>query len=244
MYGSISVVVPVYNSSSSIKELCTRLVKVLTTITNIYEIILVDDNSQDNSFDQMKLARSNNPAVKLIRLSENFGQQNAIMCGLRHAKGEYVITIDDDLQNPPEEIDALMKGIEKGYDVVYGIPTIKKHSTIRNLGSTMADLLFDMVCGKPRKIKVSSFRAMKRPIVEKIIEEKSSFVYISAITLQYTKNIGNVIVMHEQRKYGSSNYNIKKLAKLFYNIYVNYSRVDSKIVKDAKPQYIIKEMYL
>lgn len=244
MYGSISVIVPVYNSSQSIQELCNRLVKTLTAITEIYEIILVDDSSIDDSFIKMKTARSSNNAIKLIRLSENFGQQNAIMCGLRYAKGDYVITIDDDLQNPPEELTKLMKNIEDGYDVVYGIPTAKKHSAIRNFGSLMADHLFNIVCGKPKQVKVSSFRVMRKPIVEKIIKEKASFVYISAITLKHTKNIGNAIVVHEQRKYGSSNYNIGKLAKLFYNIYASYSRNGKRTVQDSKPQYIIKETYL
>lgn len=244
MYGSISVIVPVYNSSQSIQELCRRLVKVLTVITEVYEIILVDDSSIDDSFIKMKAARNGNAAIKLIRLSENFGQQNAIMCGLRHAKGEYVITIDDDLQNPPEEITTLMKSIENDYDVVYGIPIAKRHSTVRNLGSIMTDHLFNIVCGKPKQVKVSSFRIMKKSIVEKIIEEKASFVYISAITLRHTKNIGNAIVVHEQRKYGSSNYNIKKLAKLFYNIYINYSRISNRMVQNTKPQYVIKESYL
>ncbi|MGB7604703.1 MAG: glycosyltransferase family 2 protein [Lutisporaceae bacterium] len=244
MYGSISVIVPVYNSSQSIQELCRRLVKALTAITEVYEIILVDDSSIDDSFIKMKTARNSNAAIKLIRLSENFGQQNAIMCGLRHAKGDYVITIDDDLQNPPEELATLMKSIENGYDVVYGIPIARRHSAVRNLGSIMTDHLFNIVCGKPKQVKVSSFRIMKKSIVEKIIEEKASFVYISAITLRHTKNIGNAIVVHEQRKYGSSNYNIKKLAKLFYNIYINYSRISNRMVQNTKPQYVIKESYL
>jgi undecaprenyl-phosphate 4-deoxy-4-formamido-L-arabinose transferase len=166
------------------------------------------------------------------------------MCGFRHAKGDYVITIDDDLQNPPEEIEMLMKEIEKDYDVVYGIPRVKQHSGTRNLGSLMANFLFDVVCGKPRGVRVSSFRVLKRHIVEAVIEEKSSFVYISAATLKYTKNIGNVIVQHEARKHGSSNYNILKLLKLFYNIYINYSSLSKGFIRNNKPQYVIKEKSL
>ena len=244
MYKFISVVVPVYNSASSIRELCARLKVILNVLAEKYEIILVDDGSKDNSVKQIKEAFADDIAIKLISLEDNFGQQSAIMCGLRHAKGDYIITIDDDLQNPPEEIEALMKEMEKGYDVVYGIPLVKKHSGTRNFGSSIANLLFDVVCSKPRNVRVSSFRVLKKSIVEAVIEEKSSFVYISAATLKHTKNIGNVIVLHEARKHGSSSYNILKLLKLFYNIYINYSSLSRVFVRNSKPQYVIKEMIL
>lgn len=244
MYNSISAVIPVYNSSKSIAELCTRLAETLSSISRDYEIILVDDCSRDDSLEQMKEARQSNPAVRLISLEKNFGQQNAIMCGLRHAKGDYVITLDDDLQNPPEEIASLMRGLELGYDVIYGIPEARQHSSVRNFGSLMADFLFDIVCGKPRKVKVSSFRVMRRSIVDKVIQDKTAFVYISAIILRHTKNIGNVIVVHKQRKYGSSNYTMKKLVKLFFNIYINYSDIGRRVVRNTKPQYTIKDISL
>ncbi|MDF2531877.1 MAG: glycosyltransferase [Clostridia bacterium] len=244
MYNSISVVIPVYNSASSLQELCSRLNALLAVMAKEYEIILVDDGSQDQSVQHIKEILAKYKEIKLICLERNFGQQNAIMCGFRHAKGDYVITIDDDLQNPPEEIEMLMKEIEKDYDVVYGIPRVKQHSGTRNLGSLMANFLFDVVCGKPRGVRVSSFRVLKRHIVEAVIEEKSSFVYISAATLKYTKNIGNVIVQHEARKHGSSNYNILKLLKLFYNIYINYSSLSKGFIRNNKPQYVIKEKSL
>lgn len=244
MYSSISAVIPVYNSSKSIGELCSRLASTLPAIAWDYEIILVDDGSKDDSFDKMKVARQGNSKVKLIRFEKNFGQQNAIMCGLRYSKGDYVVTLDDDLQNPPEEVSLLMNEIKTGYDVVYGIPIERQHSFTRNFGSLMADLLFEVVCGKPIKIRVSSFRVIRRSIADKIVQDNTGFVYISAITLRYTKNIGNIIVTHNQRKYGSSNYNMKKLARLFFNIYINYSRIGSRMAKSDEPQYIIKEMCL
>ncbi|MDF2593538.1 MAG: glycosyltransferase [Clostridia bacterium] len=244
MYSSISVVIPVYNSASSLQELCSKLNALLAVMAKEYEIILIDDGSRDQSVQQIKEALAKYNKIKLICLESNFGQQNAIMCGFRHAKGDYVITMDDDLQNPPEEIETLMKEIEKGYDVVYGIPRLKQHSEVRNFGSLMANFLFDVVCGKPKAVRVSSFRVLKRYIVEAVIEEKSSFVYISAATLKYTKNIGNVIVQHEARKHGSSNYNILKLLKLFYNIYLNYSSLSKGFVRNNKPQYVIKEKSL
>ncbi|MHB1393198.1 MAG: glycosyltransferase family 2 protein [Clostridia bacterium] len=242
MYSSISVVVPVYNSESSIGELGHRLIKVLASIAYEYEIIMVDDGSNDNSFIEMSKLHASCKAVKVICLDGNFGQQNAIMCGLRHATGDFVITIDDDLQHPPEEIPKLLLKLEEGFDVVYGIPAAKKHSVVRNLGTVVTDLFFRLICSKPKTVRVGSFRGLKRQVVENISNEYTSFVYITAITLKHVKNIGNVTVEHANRKYGSSNYSFCKLINLFYKLFINYSGLPFKSCKDKSPQYIIKHM--
>ena len=242
MYSGVSVVVPVYNSEGSIGELYCRLEKVLSSITGKFEIIMIDDGSSDDSFKEMGKLLSGGKAVSIIRLEENFGQQNATMCGLRHASGDYVITIDDDLQNPPEEIPKLLAGLEKGFDVVYGIPEKRKQSRARTIGTVMTDVFFTIICTKPWNVRVSSFRAMKRQVVMKIIEEKSSFVYITAITLKHTRNMGNAVVSHDSRKYGSSNYSLRKLISLYCRLVVNYSCL-SAVFKTGSvaPQYIIKD---
>lgn len=242
MYRSISVVVPVYNSESSIGELCHRLINVLTPIAYEFEIILVDDGSKDNSFGEMCRLHTEDSTVKIICLEGNFGQQNAIMCGLRHATGDYVITIDDDLQHPPEEISKLLEKLEEGFDVVYGIPAVKKQPVIRNFGAAMTDLFFNIICSKPKAVKVGSFRGLKRHVVENILKDYSSFVYITAITLKHTKNIGNVTVKHEDRKYGSSNYSLYKLIKLFCKLFINYSGLPLKVYKHSPFQYKIKHI--
>lgn len=243
MYGSVSVVVPVYNSESSIAELYYRLEKVLAFIADEYEIIMVDDGSKDNSFKEMSGLHHSGRALRIIRLEGNYGQQNAIMCGLRHTTGDYAVTIDDDLQNPPEEIPKLLEKLKCGFDVVYGIPAARKQKGVRNLGTVMTDLFFSIVCRKPWDVRVGSFRVMKRSIVEKIINDQRSFVYITAITLKHTRNIGNAEVLHETRKYGSSNYSLRKLVGLFCRLVINYSCLDVIKLKDRSPQYIIKEIY-
>lgn len=240
MYSSVSVVVPVYNSESSIGELCNRLITVLASISHKYEIVMVDDGSKDNSFSEMSKVHDNYKAVKVIGLDGNFGQQNAIMCGLRHTTGDYVITIDDDLQHPPEEIPRLLEKLDIGFDVVYGIPAAKKHSQVRNLGTAVTDLFFRILCSKPKAVRVGSFRGLKRQVVDKISSERISFVYITAITLKHSKNIGNVTVEHASRKYGSSNYSFCKLINLFYKLVVNYSGLPFKSLRKMAPQYIIK----
>ncbi len=242
MYRSISVIVPVYNSESSIGELCHRLINVLTPIAYEFEIIMVDDGSKDNSFSEMSRLHADDKSVKIICLEGNFGQQNAIMCGLRHATGDYVITIDDDLQHPPEEIPKLLEKLEEGFDVVYGIPAVKKQSVIRNFGAVMTDMFFNIICSKPKAVRVGSFRGLKGHVVENISKDQAEFVYITAITLKHTKNIGNVTVKHADRKYGSSNYSLYKLIKLFCKLFINYSGLPRKLCKDRPFQYIIKHI--
>ena len=245
MQGSLSVVVPVYNSENSLEHFYVVLSKELNKICDDYEIIMVDDGSLDNSYEQMEVLHNIDSRVKIIRLDGNFGQQNALMCGFHYSTGEYIVTLDDDLQHPPEEIHKLYKKIDEGYDVVYGIPIIKQHSIYRKMGSKMTDYLFNKICLKPKNIKISSFRIIRKSIISEIIKDKTSFVYISAITFKNTNNISNVEVNHNIRKYGKSNYDFYKLLKLFIKLYLYYSNHKIfKMVTSSKPQYIIKHKKL
>lgn len=243
MWESISAVIPVYNSSKSLDELYNRLSSTLKLICHDYEIILVDDGSRDDSFSKMKDLHLLDKSVKVISLDGNYGQQNAIKCGFEFANGEYIITLDDDLQHKPEDIERLIKKLDEGYDIVYGIALKKQHSFFRNIGSKLTNYLFNKICNKPKDIKVSSFRAIKRDVLEKIKEDKTSFVYITAITFKITKNIGNLYINHEARKYGTSKYSLKKLVLLFLKLYIYYSdtNVFKYFIKD-KDQFRIKEM--
>lgn len=245
MWSSGSVVIPVYNSEDSLDELYDRLSQVLNNIFIEYEIILVDDYSTDNSFLKMKEIYNKNKNIKIIKLKKNFGQQNAIKCGFEFATNDYVITMDDDLQHQPEEIIKIMEKMDEGYDVVYGIAQKKEHNILRNFGSKMTNFLFDFICHKPKDIRVSSFRCIKKDILEEIKKNKTPFVYITAITLKITRNIGNVYVEHKPRKYGSSNYNYIKLIKLFAKLYIYYSdcKFINKFLK-IDPQFEIYESYL
>lgn len=246
MWSSGSIVIPVYNSIDSLDELYDRLSRALRNIFSHYEIILVDDYSTDNSFSKMKDIYDKNKDVKIIRLKNNYGQQNAIKCGLEFATKDYIITMDDDLQHPPEEIIKIMYKIDEGYDVVYGIAEKKEHNFLRNIGSKATNLLFNIICHKPKHMRVSSFRCIKKNIVEEIKKDKTSFVYITAIILlKITKNIGNVYVDHKPRKYGRSNYKFSKLMRLFFKLYIYYSdsKLFNKFLKN-QPQFEIFESYL
>ncbi len=245
MWSSISAVIPVYNSQDSLQELYSRLSTVLKGICHDYEIIMIDDGSKDNSYEKMKDLHYKDNMVKVIQLDGNFGQQNALMCGFRYATGDYIVTLDDDLQHKPEVIEKMINKLNQGYDVVYGIAKNKQHSFYRNLGSKMTNYIFNRICSKPQNIRVSSFRVIKREILNKIIEDNTYFVYLSAIILRITKNIGNVYIEHNARKYGKSNYNFIKLFKLFVKLYIYYS--DRSFLKKftlSAPQYRVRDKML
>lgn len=243
MLHSISAIIPVYNSASSLEELSIRLTKSLEKLSDTHELIFVNDGSSDDSFSILKKIKLRNSQIKVISLDGNFGQQNALICGFNYAKSDYIITIDDDLQNPPEEIEKLVSKISEGYDVVYGMPYKKQHTKLKIIGSKFNDTLFNLICGKPKDIRISSFRIMKKDLIHKIILNKASFVYISALILKHTKNIANVNVSHDKRMYGKSNYSFQKSLLLFLKIILYYSTL-SKFIKNKKPQYKIKHIYL
>ncbi len=242
MKSSMSIVIPVFNSENSIEELYDRLVQTLENIFLDLEIIFVDDNSQDNSFKKLKNIYKKDKRVKVIKLSHNFGQQNALMCGFHYTTGNYIVTMDDDLQHLPENIINLYKEIKKGYDIVYAIPTEKQQKLYRRVGSYLTDKIFNLINNKSKDITVSSFRILKRSLLKKVIQDKRSFVYLSAIILNLTNNIGNIYIEHEERKYGDSNYNLIKLFKLFSKLYIYYSDNHlCKLLRSTNPQYIIDE---
>lgn len=239
----ISIVIPVYNSGEGLLKLYLNLVMELKKLDMLYEIILVDDNSRDSSYKTMKKIKAEDENVKIIKLKENYGQQNALLCGFRHSTGNYIVTMDDDMQNPPSEIKNMLDKFKEGYQVVYGIAKNRNYSKFRNFGSFITNILFNVICHKPKNIKVSSFRIITSNILKKVVLEKSSFVYISAIILKETKNIGNVMVTHNSREYGNSNYKPIKLVRLFVKIFIYYSGYFEKI-KSKKPQYEIEELHL
>ncbi|MTI47194.1 MAG: glycosyltransferase family 2 protein [Firmicutes bacterium] len=245
MWSSGSIVIPVYNSIDSLDELLDRLSEVLKEIFSEYEIILVDDYSTDNSFLKMKDMYKRNKNLKIIRLEKNFGQQNAIKCGFEFATKEFIITMDDDLQHQPKEIIKIMEKMDEGYDVVYGIAQKKEHNFLRNVGSKMTNFLFNTICHKPKDIRVSSFRCIKKNTLEVIKKDRTSFVYISAIIFKITRNIGNIYVEHRPRKYGKSNYNFSKLISLFLKLYIYYSdyKLFNRFLK-KQSQFEISESYL
>ncbi|OGH56099.1 MAG: glycosyl transferase family 2 [Candidatus Lindowbacteria bacterium RIFCSPLOWO2_12_FULL_62_27] len=223
----VSVVVPVYNAERSIADLVREVRAALAG--HDLEIVLVNDGSRDGS-DAIceKLARET-AGVRYLCLRRNFGEHNAVMCGLNHATGDFIAIIDDDFQNPPAEIPALLQEAQKGYDVVYSRYTDKKHSWFRNFGSRFNDFFATRLLGKPPDLYLSSFKVIRKEVVDEIVKYKGPFPYIDGLILRATDQIGTALVSHRDRRVGKSNYTLIKLVQLYMNMFFNFSIVPLRI---------------
>jgi undecaprenyl-phosphate 4-deoxy-4-formamido-L-arabinose transferase len=218
----ISIVIPVYNSESTIGPLVDRLHTCLTGLT--FDVILVNDGSVDRSESVCRQVAATYKNIQFISLRRNFGEFNAVLCGLNHATGQYVVIIDDDFQNPPESILTLVETAETGgYDVVYSRYEQKQHHWFRNLGSWLVNRLTTYSLGKPKELYLSSFKLIRREVVNEIIRYRGPYPYIDGLIFRVTRHVGSVIVPHNTRQEGRSNYTARKLIALFLNVFIGYS---------------------
>ncbi len=225
----LSIIIPIYNGAETIEKLVNALIRELEHES--LEIILVNDGSRDHT-EQIcrKLVNSAPIPITLINLSRNFGEHNAVMAGLQYARGEYVITMDDDFQNPPPEVAKLFNYARKAQkDVVYTYYQKKHHAAWRNLGSWLANKVADILLDKPKGLYLSSFRCMNAFIVNQICRYEGPFPYIDGQILQATQNIGRIEVAHTSRAVGRSGYTLSKLIRLWLNMFVNFSIIPLRI---------------
>lgn len=223
-----SVVIPVYNGAETIEQLCTRLGDVLPTLFSKFEIILVEDYSKDSSWSVITQLCKTHPYIHGIQLAHNFGQHNAVLCGLRTAKYAITITMDDDLQHPPEQIPLLLEAFKKGYDVVYAIPKKLPHSWWRNIGSKLMKIVWGKIIGIPIR-EIGAFRMFWTNLREVFKDYKSPEVYIDPLLAWGTKNFGHVLVEEDKREIGKSNYSFSKLVHASILILTGYSTIPLKI---------------
>ena len=219
----LSIVVPVYRGAATVGALVEAL-SALRPEGGI-EIILVNDGSPDNSGDVCRaLAASATVPLIYIEHARNFGEHNAVMSGLRHARGRYVITMDDDLQNPPEEVTRLYDHARfGGWDVVYTRYAKKEHDGWRNLGSRFANGVADMLLDKPKGLYLSSFRCMSAFAVEQVARYAGPYPYVDGLLMQVTQRLDSIEVKHLPRAEGRSNYTLKRLVLLWLNLATNFS---------------------
>lgn len=220
---SLSVVTPVYNGEASIGELCRRLSQVLPQIATRYEIILVNDGSRDRSWEVISELSSSSPIVRGLNLTRNYGQHNALLCGIRAAKYDVIVTVDDDLQHPPEEIPRLLARLHEGFDVVYGAPKGEQHGLLRALASRITRLALSTAIGGELAKNVSAFRAFRTRLREAFADYQSPFVSIDVLLTWATTRFGAIRVPFHPRHSGSSNYTFTKLVRHALDMMTGFS---------------------
>jgi len=220
----VSVVIPVYNSENSLPILISRLEVILHEMKRSFEIVLVDDCSPDSSWQVLKNLKARHGSIlRIAHLLRNTGQHNAVLCGLNLSRGEIVVTMDDDLQNPPEEIPKLIQAIEQGYDLAIGAYDSKKHSVVRNRSGDLIDKVNRMIFRLPKDFQLTSFRAVRRVVVQNVCQMGGVFPYITSMLFSHTSRYINVLVRHDPRPFGQSNYNLKRSLLLASNLIFSYS---------------------
>ncbi len=226
----LSIVIPVYNSAATLPQLHARLSAVLGPLGRSYEIVLVDDGSRDGSWAGLEALRAIDPDhVVAVQLMRNYGQHNALMCGLETARGAHVVTMDDDLQNPPEEISKMLAAIEgDDLDLVYGCPNDRQHAGWRNLGSSIVWHFYRTVFRNP--VTPTPFRVMRHQLAKSVQFYDLNFTYLDGLLAWCTSRIGAVDVAHHARVEGKSNYSVSKLLVLALNLYTNFSLLPLQMV--------------
>lgn len=219
----ISVVVPVFNSEQSLLPLCQRLESVLAATGQPFEVVLVNDCSHDRSWDVICDISRSLPWCSGINLMRNYGQHSALLCGIRTAAYVVTVTMDDDLQNPPEEIPKLLAKLSEGYDCVYGRPANYRHSLFRNVATQVTKICLQHGMGAEAASNIGPFRAFRTRLRDAFADFKSSYVSVDALLTWGAGKFVAVDVRHEPRTLGATNYTIGKLVTHTMNMMTGFS---------------------
>ncbi len=225
----VSIIIPLYNSEKTIGQLVEELIKTLKDYN--FEIVLMNDCSRDKTHEICLHKFGTYPEfIRYFKLSRNFGEHNAVIAGLNQATGDYAIIMDDDFQNPPEELPRIIEYmLENKFDVLYTYYKEKKHGWYRNIGSLFNDRIATFLLKKPKNLYLSSFKCINRFLINEIIKYRGPYPYIDGLILRITRNIGQILVSHEERVVGKSNYNLTKLVSLWLNMFINFSIIPLRL---------------
>ncbi len=221
--GKISIVIPVYRSQDILRELHRRVVAAVQRLAPEFELLLIEDCGGDGSWDVIAELVESDPRVKGIRLSRNYGQHNALLCGIRAATGDVIVTIDDDLQNPPEEIERLLQRLCQGFDVVYGTPQAETHGFLRDQASRITKLALQSAMGAETASKVSAFRVFRTALRDAFANYRGPTVNIDVLLTWGSARFASVAVRQDKRATGESGYTLRKLIAHALNMMTGFS---------------------
>lgn len=229
---SVSILIPVYKNDGGLDELVKRIGTSManSAYAGNFELILVDDCSPDNSWEVIQRLAKEHAFVQGATLSRNFGQHNAIMAGLNLVSGQYVVLMDDDLQHPPEAIPNMVQELVAGADVCYTRYANRQHAAWKIAGSRFNDLMASWLLSKPKGLYLSSFKALKRGMVDQIRSHEGPFAYLDGLILDITRRIATVEIQHGTRAYGEGNYSFKKSISLWLRMVTGTSIVPLRMV--------------
>lgn len=229
-----SLVIPVYNSAGIVGTTVDRVVEVFTEAGLDHEVILVNDGSRDGSWEVIAAKAAEHPQVIALDLLRNYGQHYANMAGLREASGDFLITLDDDMQNPPEEALKLIDAaLEHGHDVVFGKFERKQAAGYRRIGSWVIGELNKRIFKQPEDLVVSNFRILRRDVVDRILGARAAHPYLTGQALMFSRDPAHVLVRHQPRTVGKSTYNITKILRLAFTILFSYSSFPLRLAAGA-----------
>ena len=218
-----SIVIPVYNSEGNLEVLSKKIERVFQQINRKYEIIFVNDFSRDSSWLIIEELSKGNKNIKGINLRRNFGQDSALMAGLKYVSGEYIIIMDDDLQHNPDDIPSLIRELEKGFDVCYALFKNKNQTLLKNFGSWFNGKVANIMINKPKEIYLSPFKAFKAEIAKELFTYDGPYPYLDGFIFRTTRNITQIPIQHLVRYSGIGNYNLTKSIKVWLKLFTNFS---------------------
>jgi len=225
----LSLVIPVYKASSHIEITVIEISKALEKICKQYEIIFVEDGSGDNTWIEIEKILKKYPNIIAVEMMKNFGQDNAILQGLKIARGENIVIMDDDLQHNPSNIFNLLNHLKLGFDVVYANFEIKKQAIWKNFGSWFNGKVANIVLGKPDELYLSPFKVITHTLKNEIIKYDGPYPYVDGLIFRSTKNIGQITVNHQERSIGKGNYTFWKSFKIWLNLVTSFSIIPLRL---------------
>jgi glycosyltransferase involved in cell wall biosynthesis len=221
----VSVVIPVYNAEKTIASVCAQVAVTLDGAGRPFEIVLVEDRGRDGSWDVIRGLAISDERIRGIRLSRNFGQHCALLCGLRAARYPVCVTLDDDLQNPPAEMLTLLGALDEGYDVAYGTPISERHGFFRDIASRMTKMALQKAMGAETARNVSAFRAIRTSVLDAFADFRGPYVSIDVLLTWGTGSFTSVPVRHDPRELGQSNYTLGMLVIHAFNMLTGFTAI-------------------